>query len=46
MSQTDKGTNDSRVTIVPTGCCHDCGGRCVLKAHVQDGKIIRIEGDT
>ncbi len=33
------------VTIVPTGCCHDCGGRCVLKAHVKDGKIIRFETD-
>jgi len=25
------------VVIVNTGCCHDCGGRCVLKAHVKDG---------
>jgi len=36
---------DEDVTIVPTGCCHDCGGRCVLKAHVKDGKIIRLETD-
>ena len=36
---------DDAVTIVPTGCCHDCGGRCVLKAHVKGGKIIRIETD-
>ena len=36
---------DSDVTIVNSGCCHDCGGRCVLKAHVKDGKIIRIETD-
>jgi len=33
------------VTIIPTGTCHDCGGRCVLKAHVKDGKIIRLETD-
>ncbi|MBW1814063.1 MAG: molybdopterin-dependent oxidoreductase [Deltaproteobacteria bacterium] len=33
------------ITIVSTGCCHDCGGRCVLKAHVKDGKIIRFETD-
>jgi anaerobic dimethyl sulfoxide reductase subunit A len=46
MSSTDIPTTDSDVTIVPTGCCHDCGGRCVLNAHVKDGKIIRIEGDT
>ncbi|MFH2133472.1 MAG: molybdopterin-dependent oxidoreductase [bacterium] len=34
------------VTIINTGCCHDCGGRCVLKAHVKDGRVIRIESDT
>lgn len=33
------------VRIVPTGCCHDCGGRCVLRAHVKDGKVIRFETD-
>ena len=33
------------VMVVPTSCCHDCGGRCVLKAHVRDGVIIRIETD-
>lgn len=37
---------DDGVTIVNTGCCHDCGGRCVLKAHVKDGRILRIESDT
>ena len=37
---------DSDVSIINTGCCHDCGGRCVLKAHVKDGKIIRLESDT
>lgn len=37
--------SDNDVIIVPTGCCHDCGGRCVLKAHVQDGRIIRFETD-
>ncbi len=36
---------DSDVTIVPSGCCHDCGGRCVLRAHVKDGVIVRIETD-
>ncbi len=34
-----------KTKIVNTGCCHDCGGRCVLKAHVTDGKIIRFETD-
>jgi len=36
---------DDDVTIVPTGCCHDCGGRCVLRAHVKNGRIIRLETD-
>ena len=31
--------------IVLTTCPHDCGGRCVLKAHVLDGVITRIETD-
>lgn len=31
---------------VITSCPHDCGGRCVLKLHVQDGVITRIESDT
>ncbi|MFW9823186.1 MAG: hypothetical protein ACFFE4_09635, partial [Candidatus Thorarchaeota archaeon] len=33
------------IRIINTGCCHDCGGRCTLKAHVKDGKIIRFETD-
>jgi anaerobic dimethyl sulfoxide reductase subunit A len=37
---------DSDLSIVNTGCCHDCGGRCVLKAHVKDGQVIRFESDT
>jgi anaerobic dimethyl sulfoxide reductase subunit A len=41
----EKGYTDDDVTIVPTGCCHDCGGRCVLRAHVKGGKIIRFETD-
>jgi len=35
----------SDIKIINTGCCHDCGGRCTLKAHVKDGKIIRFETD-
>ena len=32
--------------IVITACSHDCGGRCVLKTHVKDGVITRIETDS
>ncbi|MBW1837203.1 MAG: molybdopterin-dependent oxidoreductase [Deltaproteobacteria bacterium] len=41
----EKRYPDDDVTIVPTGCCHDCGGRCVLRAHVKGGKIVRFETD-
>jgi anaerobic dimethyl sulfoxide reductase subunit A len=34
------------VRIVRTGCpSHNCGGRCLLKVTVSDGRIVRIEGD-
>jgi len=31
--------------IIITTCPHDCGGRCILKAHVAGGKVTRIETD-
>jgi anaerobic dimethyl sulfoxide reductase subunit A len=33
------------ITIIPTGACHDCGGRCVIKVHVKDGVAIRVTTD-
>ncbi|MBU2609026.1 MAG: molybdopterin-dependent oxidoreductase, partial [Chloroflexi bacterium] len=36
----------SETEIVLTGCSHDCGGRCMLKVHVEQGRIVRIETDT
>ncbi|MFX0003691.1 MAG: molybdopterin-dependent oxidoreductase [Candidatus Hermodarchaeota archaeon] len=38
-------TNENEIQIIKTGCCHDCGGRCVLRAHIKNGKIIRLETD-
>ncbi len=44
-SSTDRRTSKLRNQIVTTSCPHDCGGRCILRVHVQDGKIVRIESD-
>ena len=35
-----------REKIVRSACVHDCSGLCVLNAHVQDGRIVRITSDT
>ncbi|MFX0020961.1 MAG: molybdopterin-dependent oxidoreductase [Candidatus Hermodarchaeota archaeon] len=43
--ETKINNNQNNVKIVKTGCCHDCGGRCVLKAYVKDGNIIKFETD-
>ncbi|MCC7106069.1 MAG: molybdopterin-dependent oxidoreductase [Chloroflexi bacterium] len=31
--------------IFITTCAHNCGGRCVVRAHVQDGRLVRISTD-
>ncbi|MFX0043682.1 MAG: molybdopterin-dependent oxidoreductase [Candidatus Hodarchaeota archaeon] len=45
MSEFKIEIKENNIKIIKTGCCHDCGGRCVLRAHVKDGRIIRIETD-
>lgn len=32
-------------TVVTSTCGHNCGGRCVVNAHVANGKILRITTD-
>jgi anaerobic dimethyl sulfoxide reductase subunit A len=41
------GTRDVRADrVVRLGCpAHNCGGRCLLRAHVRDGVIVRLETD-
>lgn len=31
--------------VVVTTCASHCGGTCVLKVHIKDGAITRIETD-
>jgi DmsA/YnfE family anaerobic dimethyl sulfoxide reductase A subunit len=32
-------------TVVTSTCAHNCGGRCVVNAHVRDGRIVKISTD-
>ena len=32
-------------TVVTSTCGHNCGGRCVVNAHVVDGRIVKISTD-
>ncbi len=32
-------------TIITSTCGHNCGGRCVVNAHVSDGRIVHISTD-
>jgi anaerobic dimethyl sulfoxide reductase subunit A len=41
----EAGEVEAGVKTVPTGCSHNCGGRCQLVAHVKDGTIVRISSD-
>ncbi len=45
MVNQEENIDDKGVKIVRTTSAFDCGGRCPLRFHVKDGKIIRIEGD-
>ena len=37
--------DSSETTVATVLCNNDCGGRCHLKAHVKDGKVLRISTD-
>jgi len=40
------GSTPAGARIVRLGCpSHNCGGRCLLKVHVEGGRIVRIETD-
>ena len=45
MSNANISQTDGDVKIVRTTSTFDCGGRCPLKLHVKDNRILRVEGD-
>lgn len=34
------------IRIIPTTGRNNCGGRCIIQAHVRDGKIVKLTTDT
>lgn len=36
---------EGKEKIIPTTCSSHCGGACVLKVHVRQGRITRVETD-
>lgn len=38
--------NENGVRIIPTTGCNNCGGRCLLFAHVKDGRILKMSTQT
>ena len=41
----NEGMNDPDERVVHTTCASHCGGTCVLRVHIKDGVITRIESD-
>ena len=45
MKKVVPNKQESQEKIVTTMCCSHCGGTCLLKVHVKDGVITKIETD-
>jgi anaerobic dimethyl sulfoxide reductase subunit A len=45
-SKTQTPHFEGETKIIRTSCpAHNCGGRCLLVAHIRDGKIVRLDSD-
>ncbi len=40
-----EGMRSGKRRITPSVCDHDCGGRCLMQVHVEDGMITHISSD-
>ncbi len=40
-----EGMEENGERIIRTTCASHCGGTCVLRVHVKEGAITRIESD-
>ena len=45
MNDQEIGLDGNECKIIRATSAFDCGGRCPLRLHVKDNKIIRVEGD-
>lgn len=45
FQRADAAAADAETVIIPTSCSNNCGGRCVIRAHVKNGVVTRIESD-
>lgn len=47
MKKVSAASSDSKVdtTVIPTCSTLNCGGKCLIKAHVKDGQIVRLSTD-
>src|ERR1700694_4237284 len=45
LYEAPRGAAEPGDTVVTSTCGHNCGGRCVVNAHVREGRIVRISTD-